>query len=343
MGPQDLSDFKKTLRFSGSTGIRIISREGTSLEFKESFNWSSKDKYGKSAAAFANNRGGFIVFGVKDKPRELVGLRTGNFEDLDEAKITEYLNSAFSPEIEFEKTIYEIRGNKVGLLLVHASKNKPVIAIKNDGDIKEGEVYYRYIARSDKIKFPELRAIINHIQETERKHWMDLFERISRIGPGNTAVMDTVEGTIEGRGGTVIIDHKLLPKLKFIREGSFRESGKPVLKLIGEVRPVTFMGPKKALGGGVRITNNPSAPAVRLEEEDVLKEFPFDFATLTSQLRTRYTDFKSDRKFHKLKRELMSKGFSITRRLNPSKPNSSAQSFYTPLIMKEFDKYYKKK
>ena len=59
------------------------------MEFKESFNWSSKDKYAKSIAAFANNLGGFIIFGIKNNPRDLVGLKSNNFDEIDEAKISE--------------------------------------------------------------------------------------------------------------------------------------------------------------------------------------------------------------------------------------------------------------
>ena len=47
-------------------------------EFKISFNWNSRDKYAKSMVAFANNKGGYIVFGVKDKPRDLVRLQSNN-------------------------------------------------------------------------------------------------------------------------------------------------------------------------------------------------------------------------------------------------------------------------
>ncbi|WOV91113.1 MAG: ATP-binding protein [Candidatus Zeuxoniibacter abyssi] len=53
----------------------------------------------KTIASFANNKGGHIVFGVKDRPRELVGLTDNDFEEIDEQEITEILNSYFSPEI----------------------------------------------------------------------------------------------------------------------------------------------------------------------------------------------------------------------------------------------------
>ena len=53
---------------------RLASRENSRLEYKQSFNWSGRAGYAKTMAAFANNAGGFIVFGVKDSPHDLVGL-----------------------------------------------------------------------------------------------------------------------------------------------------------------------------------------------------------------------------------------------------------------------------
>jgi hypothetical protein len=64
------------LRLVGADPPKISGREGGSLEFKESFNWSGKEAYSKTLAALANNAGGYIVFGVKNKPRVGVGLLT---------------------------------------------------------------------------------------------------------------------------------------------------------------------------------------------------------------------------------------------------------------------------
>ena len=54
-------------------------KESTELEVKENFNWSDKAKYGKLFCSFANNKGEYIIFGIKDKPHELIGLRNDNF------------------------------------------------------------------------------------------------------------------------------------------------------------------------------------------------------------------------------------------------------------------------
>lgn len=344
MNDTSLNNYKKIFKFKTASSLKLDMRESGTLEFKESFNWNSKDKYCKSMVAFSNKGGGSIIFGIKDNPRELVGLQSNNFEDFDESHITQYLNSLFSPEVDFEKFVLDIRGKKTGIIHVSGSAQKPVIAIKNDGDIKEGEIYYRYNARSEKIKFPELKSLINQIKEKERKNWMELFEKISRIGPENTALMDIARGKIEGRTETLIIDHKLIPKLKFIQEGNFRKRGMPVLKLIGEVRPVSVIGGRKNLKTtSIRITDDPSAPAMRINEDELLKEFSLDYHSLTRELSKRYADFKTNENYHKIRKELMAKNFSVTRRLNPKNPKSSKQDFYSPKIFKEFDKHYSKK
>ncbi len=337
-------NYKKIFKFKNSTSLKLETRESGLVEFKESFNWGSKDKYCKSMSAFANNKGGFIVFGVKDNPRELVGLGSDNFENLDEGNITQYLNGVFSPEIEFSKFIMNIKNKKIGIIHISESKQKPIIAIKNDSDIKESEIYYRYNARSEKIKFPELKNLFVQTKENERKNWMELFEKVSRIGPENTALMDIAKGKIEGKNGTLIIDKKLIPKLKFIQEGSFKEKGRPVLKLIGEVRPVSIIGKNKNFTEtNIRITDDPNAPAMRINEDELLKEFSLDYNSLTDELKKRYSDFRSNQKYHKIRRGLMTKNFSMTRKLNPKNPKSSKQDFYTPKIFKEFDKHYSKK
>jgi len=265
-------NYKRIFSFHTSIPNRIISRESNLVEFKESFNWGSKDEYAKSIAAFANNKGGYIIFGVKNKPRELVGLQNNNFEDTDEAKITEYLNTVFSPEIIFEKFVVKVRSKTIGILHTYQITNKPVICLKNNRKIKESDIYYRYNARSEKIKYPELKILFEHIKEKERKGWMKHFEKISKIGPTNAAILDIIEGKISGQSGTLVIDKKLVNKLQFIKEGNFQKRGKPVLKLIGDVKPVSVVvtkeGKKLVKDINIQVTSDPDAPEYRLTTPD---------------------------------------------------------------------------
>lgn len=62
---------------------KLIRREGQTLEFKESFNFNGMAEYLRDFAAFANNKGGFLVFGVKDRPRRPVGLRPSAKDQFD--------------------------------------------------------------------------------------------------------------------------------------------------------------------------------------------------------------------------------------------------------------------
>ena len=95
----------------------------------------------------------------------------------------------------------------------------------------------------------------------------------------------------------------------------------------------------------VRYTNNPNAPAVRIQEEDVIKsKYPLNYKRLTEKLRGRYTNFKQTRRYHKIRKSLETKeAFCRVRLLDPNNPKSSQQKFYSTEIFKEFDKYYTKR
>ncbi len=331
-------EYKKIFSFESKRSDQISSRESSWLEFKESFNWNSKDKYAKSMAAFANNKGGFLIFGVTNQPRNLIGLQNNNFETTDEAKISGYLNGIFSPEINFEKFSEQVRRKKVGILHIHVSPNKPIVCTKNDGEVKEAEIYYRYNARSEKIKYAELNILLKQIQEKEGKNWMNLFEKISEIGPTNSAVLNVLEGRIDGQKGTLVIDRKLIPKLRFIKEGNFREKGWPTLKLVGEVKPISMKGSGLA---DVRWTDDPSAPAMRLEEEKIIqKEYPLDYQSLISKLKERYTNFIRNQRFHNIKREIMKDSRFCRIRYLDIINLKGEKAYYSPKVLKEFDKYY---
>lgn len=334
----------KIFKFHSKIPEKITSRESSWLEFKESFNWMTKEKYVKSMVAFANNKGGFLVFGVTNNPRYLRGLRGKNFEETDEAKITGYLNSVFSPEVNFKKFVLTVKGKKVGLIYTHQSINKPIVCIKGGGIIKEAEIYYRYNARSDKIKYPELLFLLREIREQEQKNWMDHFEKISKIGTSNAAVLDVARGQISGQGGTLVIDKKLIPKLKFIKEGNFKEKGLPTLKLIGDVKPVSIEAYRRPEDAILQITNDSTAPMVRIKEDVILRAYSLNYGELTEILRDKYADFKLNHEYHKIRNQIKkNEKFCRTRYLDPSNKKSSKKDFYHPQIIKEFGKHYTSK
>jgi hypothetical protein len=340
------TDLATLLQFPEARSAKVLSRESSSLELKESFNWASKDAYAKSCAAFANNRGGYIVFGVTNRPRRLVGLQSDGFENLDEARIAEYFNSVFSPELRFDKIVAEVRSHRVGAIHVYPAPLKPVVCIRNDGQaLREADIYYRYNARSERIKFPELRALLEGVREVERRTWMAHLERISQIGAPNAAVLDVLTGRIEGQGGTLMIDRKLLPRIRFVKEGNFRERGWPTLRLVGDVVPAAVATAGEASREGpeqrVRITGDPDALAVRVEERNVRADYPLDYRMLTDGLRERYEDFKEDGKYHRIRKALVADSRYCNRRyLDSDNPRSPRKDYFSMRILQEFDRHY---
>ena len=227
-------------------GKRLFHREGQELEFKEQFNLAALAEYFRDFAAFANNKGGLMLFGVKDSPREPIGLSSKaqqQFEKVDPEKITGYLLEFFSSEIEWEQGSAKFEGNYFGAFYIWPSKCKPVIARKDEGKdqkIKNGEVYYRYGGRTQKIQSAELETIINNRIEQNNQRWIDLMSKIGRAGPDNAAILDTERGLIEKDDSQVLVlDDDLAQKMTFIKEGQFREKqGAPTLKLVGDITPV---------------------------------------------------------------------------------------------------------
>lgn len=241
--PFSQAKLNEIFKVSSNQVDRVISRECSWLEFKKSFGWASIPEYLRSCAAFANTKGGYIVFGIDNRPHILRGLKGKNLEAfncLDPEVMTNNFNDHFAPEIEWGIHQYELHGNIYGLLYVHESKNKPVVCCKNAGkELKEGDIYYRYRGRTQRIKYPELRAILDAQRKQEQRLWMRHLANIARIGVREAGIFDLYTGKVTGSGGSFLIDESLLSQLSFIKEGEFSEvKGKPTLKLIGNVEPI---------------------------------------------------------------------------------------------------------
>ena len=156
------AQLEELLGVDADDNLKLTSYEGDRLEYKEGFTWSYRAMYARTLAAFANNKGGFIVFGVEDESRKIVGMKNDDFENIDPAEITQYLNSAFEPALEWEKIDYKCSGLKLGVLSVKSSRGKPVFCKRNDGRyLKDREIYYRYAARTERIQRAEYQEITN--------------------------------------------------------------------------------------------------------------------------------------------------------------------------------------
>ena len=201
---------------------RLISRESGWLEFKESFNFQNLWKYIRSAAAFSNAKGGYIIYGVANEPHKLIGLRDQRFNELDPEKLTTYFNEHFDPELEWDRHLHEIEGKTYGILYFAESRNKPVICRKNAEDgksLKEGEIYYRYKGRTQTIRYAELKELMNERRKQEQLLWFKHLKEIARVGIHDTGVFDLRSGKISGKSGHFFINESLLGSTFFHSRG----------------------------------------------------------------------------------------------------------------------------
>jgi hypothetical protein len=247
------ADLSRILSLRDGSADILRNRESTQIEFKRSFNLANLALYSKTMAAYANTGGGYIVFGVENSPRKVVGVNAQRFDSFEPAKMTTFLNAHWSPEIAWELGTVFFAGVSLGFLYIEEHLRKPVIVTANSGnELKEGEIYYRYRGQTAVIKYPELCAIIDARLDEERRAWFQHFNTIAHAGPTNVAVLDTIQGKMFGAGAPFLIDERLLRQIKFIREGHFTESaGAPALKLVGELLTLGQVTTDKVVQTGI--------------------------------------------------------------------------------------------
>lgn len=106
---------------------------------------------------------------------------------------------------------------------------------------------------------------------------------------------------------------------------------------------VKFQKVKSTTGIPVQITNDPNATVVMLSEEDITDKYPWEYDVLSTRLAKKYSDFKMNRKYHRIRKLLENdKKFAHQRFLNPKNPKGGKKTFYNPNIQNEFDKHYTK-
>jgi len=217
-------------------------KEGINYEFKESFNWGSREQYAKIMSSFANSSGGCLIFGIKDSGY-IIGLNNNNFENKDSAGISSYLNSVFSPAINWSKSVCECNGKKIGVIQVKEAVDKPIISHTNVQEIKESDIFYRYTAQTEKIKHPELKSIIEVEKRKYGEKLLNSLKMIVEKGPETVMLLDLDELQESKEDTVYLIDAKSSELGVKVHEASEDEKtegiGLKIVKIEGKAIPVT--------------------------------------------------------------------------------------------------------
>ncbi len=122
--------------------------ESRRLEFKEAF--PKGDQVARTAVAFANGAGGQIVFGVKDDPRQIVGISDDRIFPLEE-RISNCIFDLCTPPILPEIYIQSVEGKALLVVSIFPGSEKPYY-LKKPG--KKNGTYIR-VGSSNRKASPE--------------------------------------------------------------------------------------------------------------------------------------------------------------------------------------------
>ncbi|WP_338501048.1 ATP-binding protein [Sphingomonas kaistensis] len=224
----------------GKGAWRLVGNETDRVECKETFHL--RGNWLRAMAALANNQGGYILFGVRDNDVEgrqlvVVGMRDDILLKTDPLVLTRRIRSTFDPTPVFQIGKISFGNKVVGVMHVDQHPARPIVATKQDGDVAEGDIYYRYPGQSLKIKYSDLRTLLDERDARVRAELQPMLNRLVQLGPGRAMVADLSANELTDGRRSIRIDKELADKIAFIKEGHFVEkAGMPALRLVGEVR-----------------------------------------------------------------------------------------------------------
>ncbi|RRJ87143.1 ATP-binding protein [Paenimyroides tangerinum] len=145
-----------------------INSEFTELDYKEVFSIKeNKDKieFVKDILAFANSKGGYIIYGVNNDSN-WVGLDERSDEKIDDADLSNIFDNFIDGEINILTNTVEIDSNFFFIIYIHPTTKNEILSFKKDGQyvkknwgnkpdknitvFRKGDVYCRRGSRSIK-------------------------------------------------------------------------------------------------------------------------------------------------------------------------------------------------
>ncbi|MDI6791967.1 MAG: helix-turn-helix domain-containing protein [bacterium] len=197
--------------------------EGRMLEFKEYL--PSGRQLAKTVIAFANGSGGKIIIGVKDKPREIIGVKSEDLFLLEES-ISSIIYDSCGPLIVPHIRIEQIEDKSLLIITIYPGNDKPYY-LKGTG--REKGVYVR-VGSSNRV------ADLPTIQELERQRLNISYDStpLFRASPGdldNSSIEEYLTLREEVRG----IPKELFSKRLLLKLRLAREEGEEIFPTVGGI------------------------------------------------------------------------------------------------------------
>ena len=136
----------------------IACGETSKVQFKLMF--STAKQIAEEMVAFANSKGGMIVFGVEDKSGRIVGLSYSEIQKLSN-EVSTAANDQVRPVIYLETEAVLVEGKRLLVAYVHEGSNKPYKTLGGNIWVKQG---------SDKRRIVENNEILSLFQASGSYH-----------------------------------------------------------------------------------------------------------------------------------------------------------------------------
>lgn len=163
-GPVSEFRVRSLLRLARESQFRLPGLESHIVEFKENLPLTglAKSKAATTLASFANNKGGYLIFGVRDGGT-VIGVESSAIQQAWE-ELSDILSRHFTPFFPCVEAAVEASGKIVAAVYAYAAEEKPIIASGNYEEIKRGTIYFRYHASTQPIAPADLISIIRQIR-----------------------------------------------------------------------------------------------------------------------------------------------------------------------------------
>ena len=241
----DLNACLQRLALREVQGIqRVTAREAADLEFKRDLSLATFRKSLKTVAAFSNCKGGWVVFGVANNPRDLVGI--GNAE-IDDGQLSEQLIQSICPVPAWEMQYFEAHGRRFAVFEVHASERPPAVAIRDvsavqgeDPSLRQGVIYTRRRGQTSPITGAEFTQILRIRDDVIEKRVFQFLSKGREIGFEKAIVAGKQgDGQADAQGMTFYVPASAAREMRIIdRARLVDEMGAPAYELVGNVQLV---------------------------------------------------------------------------------------------------------
>lgn len=124
----------------------IACGETSTVQFKLMFN--SSKQIAEELVAFANSKGGMIVFGVEDKTGQMIGLSYGEIQKLSN-EVSTIANDQVRPVIYLQTEVVIVDGKRLLIAYINQGSNKPYKTLSGNIWVKQGPDKRRIVENNE--------------------------------------------------------------------------------------------------------------------------------------------------------------------------------------------------